>query len=313
MNISRSRLIVQHLFFLVLTYGGRFGLFLGSALPCFSCPYVTGCAGHCYLMGLQGFIGLSLGSKIFGMAGLQALMYFVLFVLLVALLGKTWCGWICPFGLVQDWLAILRKKLKIRESVISPRMMAGLGWIKYALLACLVIMPLLITTGFFHPDFQLPFCNICPAKVIMPLFAGETRYLSLDLTNTITTAFSASLLVITGIMLVGMFFKDRFFCIFCPLLALIHLLKPLNILRLVKLPHSCIGCGACRRACPMDIEKVYREKTKSDVQTASCINCGNCVEACASDRTLCLKWFGLKLVKSSKHLALGLKKKKHEN
>jgi polyferredoxin len=310
MLLTRARLIVQHLFFIILTYGGRFGISLGPSMPCFVCPYVSGCAGHCYLMGIQGFIGLGLGAKLFGLVGLKALGYFALFVLLVALLGKTWCGWICPFGLVQDWLSMLRKKLGVREGYISPRAMSGLGWVKYALLACLTIFPLFITAGLLHPDFNLPFCNICPAKAIMPLFAGDARYLSLDLTNAVTAAFSALLLIIAAITLVGSFFKDRFFCLFCPHLALIHLLKPLNALRLVKKPQSCHGCGSCRRACPMDIEKVYSEKAKSDVQAAECLNCGTCVEACASNRTLTLKWFGLKLLESSRRLALGIKKDK---
>jgi len=310
MVLSRVRLIVQHLFFIVLTYGGRFGIFLGSALPCFACPYVSGCGGHCYLMGLQGFIGFGLGAKLFGIAGLKALGYFALFVLLTALLGKAWCGWICPFGLVQDWLAMLRKKLGLRKSRISPWMMSRLAWIKYALLAYLIIVPALITLGLLHPDFTLPFCNICPAKAIMPLFAGDARYLALDLTNGITAVFSASLLIITALVLVGAFFRDRFFCIFCPLLALIHLLKPLTVLRLVKKPQSCIGCGTCRRVCPMDIENVYREKEKSGIQSADCLNCGTCVESCASNHALSLRWFGLKLIESSRRLALGLKKGK---
>ena len=261
-------------------------------------------------MGLQGFIGFGLGIKIFGFAGLQALGYFALFVLLVALFGKTWCGWICPFGLVQDWLALLRKKLGIRESRISPRIMTRLGWIKYALLAYLAVIPVLISAGLVHPDFNLPFCNICPAKAIMPLFAGETRYFSLDMTNTVTTVYSVLLLTITGIMLTGMFFKDRFFCVFCPLLALIHILKPLNALRLVKSPNTCSGCGSCRRVCPMDIEDVFREKKKRDVQVSACLNCATCVASCASGHTLSLRWFGLKLVESSRQLAHGLKRGK---
>jgi polyferredoxin len=183
-----------------------------------------------------------------------------------------------------------------------------LGWLQYGLLAYLVIVPVLVTSGFFHPDFYLPFCNICPAKALMPLFAGETRYLALDMTNTVTTVFSASLLVISGAMLAGMFFKDRFFCLFCPLLALIHLLKPLTALRLVKAPEFCRGCGACQRVCPMDIEKVHAEREKRDVQAGACLNCGRCLEACAADRALALKWFGLKLAESSRRLALGMKR-----
>jgi polyferredoxin len=182
-----------------------------------------------------------------------------------------------------------------------------LGRVKYGLLAYLALVPLLVTSGFLHPDFYLPFCNICPAKALMPLFAGEAKYLSLDMTNAVTTVFSASLLVISGAMLAGMFFKDRFFCLFCPLLALIHLLKPLTALRLVKDPGLCRGCGSCRRVCPMGIEEVYGEKEKRDVQTLDCLNCGRCVESCAADRALGLKWLGLKLVESSRRLALGLK------
>ena len=310
MQLSRIRLIIQHLSFILLTYGGRFGLYLSPALPCFSCPFVTGCGGHCYLMGLQGFIGFGLGAKMFGSAGFRVLGYFALFVTLVALLGKTWCGWICPFGLVQDWLAVLRKKLGVRKSRIAPQVMARLGWIKYALLISLAIIPVLVSVGIVHPDFELPFCSICPAKAIMPLFAGDSRYLSLDMTNAITIGFSALLLIITGIAVTGSFFRDRFFCIFCPLLALIHILKPLNALRLVKSPQSCTGCGSCRRVCPMDIEAVFREKEKCDVQAADCLNCGNCVENCAADKALSLKWLGLKLAVSSRLRALGLKRKK---
>jgi len=306
--LSRFRLLIQHLSFVALTYGGRFGLSLGPALPCFSCPYVSGCGGYCYLMGLQGYIGFGLGTTdLVGYAGLKALGYFALFILLVALLGKAWCGWVCPFGLVQDWLTAARKKLGWRESRIAPTTLDRLGWIKYALLAYLILIPMLVAAGRLHPDFNLPFCNICPAKALMPLFVGETKYLSLDTTNTITSTFSALLLIITGAMLVGMFIKDRFFCLFCPLLALIHLLKPVNALRLVKAPELCHGCGTCRRVCPMDIERVYQEKTKSDVETAECLTCGRCVESCPADRALGLRWLGWKLIESSRRRAVGLK------
>ena len=308
MRLTSLRLLVQHLSFVILVYGGRFGVSLGPALPCFACPYVAGCGGYCYLMGLQGYIGFGMGTGVFGPEGLRALGYFALFAALVAFWGKAWCGWVCPFGLVQDWLTALRKKLGWREAIISAPALAKLSRVKYVLLAYLVLAPPLVTSGLIHPDFYLPFCNLCPAKALMPLFAGETRYLALDMTNPVTTFFSTALLVISGGMLVGMFFKERFFCLFCPLLALIHLLKPLTFLRLVKAPQICHGCGACRRLCPLDIEKVYQERERADVQAGDCLNCGRCVESCPSDRALGFRWLGLKLVESSRRRALGWKR-----
>ena len=62
MTIFRWRQVTQAASFLLLTYGGRAGIHLGFALPCFSCPYVGGCGGYCFLMLFQrvGLFGLHL-------------------------------------------------------------------------------------------------------------------------------------------------------------------------------------------------------------------------------------------------------------
>jgi polyferredoxin len=243
-------------------------------------------------MGLQGYIGFGMSLVVLKSPHLwTALGWLVVFVVLTALLGKAWCGWVCPFGLIQDWLTALRNKLGIRERQLSPKAKSRLAPVKYALLVYLAVLPPLVTIGLLPEDFTLPFCNICPGKSLLPLFAGELAYLGLDMNNFVTFGFSLTLLIVTGLMLVGMFFKERFFCIFCPMLALIHLLKPLTVLRLVKEPKSCTGCGNCRRECPMDIDEVYRERISADVQTGECLSCGGCVEACPTDSTLKLKFF----------------------
>ena len=311
MRLKAFRLGIQHISFLVMMYGGRVGIHLGPAVPCFACPFVPGCGGFCYLMGLQGYIGFGMSAAaVSGAALFTAFGWFAVFVALIIVLGKTWCGWICPFGLLSDWITALRRKLGIRERLISPVAKKRLASIKYILLAFLIIIPPLATLGLLHEDFYLPFCNICPGKSLLPIFAGETKYLAIDFDNIVKTVFSIALLIITGGMLVGMFFKDRFFCIFCPLLAMMHLLKPLTLLRLVKEPSACIGCGNCRRACPMDIEEVYRERVSRDVQTEECIDCGSCTEACPSDSALGIHLSVVKLFVSSKKYAAGVVKNK---
>jgi polyferredoxin len=310
MPLKRYRLIIQHLSFLFLMYGGRAGAFIGSSVPCFACPYVNGCGGHCYLMGLQGYIGFGISlADFWGFEGLRALAYFVLFVVMVVLLGKIWCGFICPFGLFQDWLTMLRRKLGFSGMKIEPETMRKMGYVKYVLLVWIVVGPILINLDILHRDFYLPFCQmLCPGKPILPLFAGETRHLALDVTNLTTIIVTSSSLLITGGMLAAMFARARFFCIFCPLLAMIHLLKPITLLALKKEPSLCHGCGTCQRVCPMDVEEVYLEKKSSDVQTADCINCGECVGSCSSRGALRLSFAGKTIADSSRESSLGLGK-----
>jgi polyferredoxin len=305
-RLKLLRLAVQHLSFAILMYGGRLGIRLGPAVPCFSCPYVYGCGGNCYLMGLQGYIGFGLSwAQIWGFQGLRALFWLAVFVLLASLLGKLWCGWVCPLGLVSDWLTALRRRLGLRGLSFSPRLRSILAPVKYVLLGYLSLGPVLIGLGLLHPDFYLPFCQICPGKALLPLFEGETRYLALETTNAVTTALSATLAALSGLTVAGMFLKERFFCHFCPMLALFRLLAPLAAIRLVKEPRLCQGCGTCHRVCPMDVDEVWHERRPGRAQAGDCLGCGDCVGSCAAGGALGLRFLGRRLVSSSPGLARG--------
>ncbi len=299
--VLKIRLIVQHVMFVALTYGGRVGIDLGYALPCFSCPYVRGNGGGCYLMCLQGnWRGLQMSMANWTTSlGMDALGYLGLFFLLTMLLNKSWCGWICPFGTLQDWLTCLRKRMGVSESKYKWATRDRLKPIKWILLAYLVIVPLLIAHAGLHPDFNLPFCQICPAKPLMPLFAGEVRHLAIDLTNAVTLTFTVLSVAIAGGMLVGMFFKERFFCIFCPMLPLIHLVRKISPLRYEKRVEGCVGCGNCQRVCPVDIRDVYEKKSGKDALSEDCMLCLSCAESCPEDGVLSVKLFRWTLFSSS--------------
>lgn len=298
--LGNIRLLIQNFMFVIWTYGGRFGLNLGYSIPCFTCPYVSGCAGDCYLMALQGQWGLSLYlPELLSYKGAKAIIYFLFFAILSILLSKLWCGWICPFGTLQDWISKLRKKLGIREVEFSWQMRERLKPVKYVLLALLLMIPLLITYAGLHSDFRLFFCQICPAKPIMPLFTGETKYLALDFTNNITLVFSSISIIVAAGTLIGCFFKDRFFCMFCPMLPLIQMFKKLSFIRFEKSVHTCNGCGNCQRMCPVDIKDVHLEKTEKNVMSEDCMLCMKCIEACPEDKTLTVKFLNCNIFSSS--------------
>ncbi|MBN2534354.1 MAG: 4Fe-4S binding protein [Spirochaetales bacterium] len=312
MILGRLRFLIQSVSFFVLMYGGRIGLHLGYFLPCFACPYVGSCAGHCYLMAFQGpFWGLQIPFVQFlSTWGLRALAMFFGFILFVILLNKTWCGWICPFGTLQDWITGIRKKMGIRESQFSWKVMDLLTSIKYILLILLILIPVCIANTGLHKDFELFFCQICPAKILLPLFNGNISYFAMDFTNTITMAMTISALILCAGLLAGCFFKDRFFCLFCPLLAFISLFKKIGFIRLEKNTHLCTGCANCMRVCPVDAREVYMEKEKSSIRSPECIQCFKCVEACPRDNTLKVKFLKWTLYSSSKENAVIFFKRK---
>lgn len=309
--VERIRQVSQHIAFVILMYGGRIGIDLGHSLPCFSCPYVTGCAGHCYLMTLQrSYVGFQTGfDVIFSMGLFHMLWPFAVFLLFFLPLSKIWCAWICPFCLLQDWVTMIRKRLNIPESHWRRQTRKNLKPIKYVLLGLLIVIPLAIANFNLHPDWRLPFCRICPARVILPVFIGKFDYFHIDMTNPVTIGFTLTAMILTAGFLVGIFFKNRFFCIFCPMLALMHLFKRFSPVRFEKNVHTCTGCGNCERMCPVDIPDVHLEKQKKDVLIEDCMGCMTCVESCPVDHTLAFSFgfrrFRINLFSSSKKYFAG--------
>ena len=78
-------------------------------------------------------------------------------------------------------------------------------------------------------------------------------------------------------ILVSAFFLGRTFCKYlCPAGAWYALLSKLSPNRVLRNEGSCIGCGLCSKACPMNIDVAHSKKVKS----AECIGCRECVNAC---------------------------------
>lgn len=222
-------------------------------LNCYSCP---GAVAACPLGALQNALS-SLPNKL--------PLYIGGFLLLAGLLlGRVICGFLCPFGLLQELLHRLPGP-KIKKSRATRRLSA----LKYIVLLLFVIaLPLWYA---FAKGLPVPaFCKyICPAGTLeggFPLMALRPEY-----RPAAGLLFGWKALLCIGI-LAACAFLYRAFCRFlCPLGALYSLFSRLALLAVRVDDSRCNGCGRCTRTCEMDVRRVGDRE---------CIQCGRCIAQC---------------------------------
>ena len=193
------------------------------------------------------------------------------------LFGRAICGFLCPMGLIQDVMHLIRQKTKKKGIRIDEA-----GYAKFVPVRWMMII-LMFTLVFAGGEF----CALCPALATSPVMAGMQVSLCL----------SGFMMIF---VLVGSFFKRRIWCNICPLGYLIGLAHRISPFRIKKDTQACTECGACYEACPMGIKIIYTERQKRDVTDISCIMCGECVRCCPEDHALAVTFAGKKLYEASR-------------
>jgi len=298
-NLRSFRFWLQIGFFILFVYGGYFAISLGNNLPTFSCGFnQEGRAGVCFLLPMQHLLA-SNWSRLFGFMGIGVLIAFLTFALWFIFLNKAWCGYACPLGTIQDWITSLRTKLGVRHSRYSQEQFGKLKVIKYVLLALTVLIPLGIGGALLPHSMGTPFCEICPARMILPLFSGDTSQLTIDFSSNSTMILTSLGMLITGLFFVGAFVKKRFFCFFCPMSALLYLFSKPALLNLKKDGNKCTRCGDCYRVCDMEIKEIADDVEQSRIMQDDCIMCLKCVATCPEDGALKVTFIGMPIFEST--------------
>lgn len=189
-----------------------------------------------------------------------AFLYVVGFVGIIGVLtGRLVCGWICPFGFLQDILyKIPSPKLRL------PR------WARFGKYATLVLLAMLVPyiTGVHW------FSRLCPAGALegaVPLKLLPPR----GGLPPVGWFFWLKVGILVAFLL-WMVVTRRPFCrAACPLGAMYALLTPVSLYRMHVDKSKCTECGRCRRVCPVDIN-IYE-----NANSPECIRCLNCKKQCA--------------------------------
>lgn len=317
-DLNRFRFWLQLAMFALLVYGGYLAVDLGSRLPMFSCGFnQEGRAGVCYLLPLQHQLARP-WPQLFGFAGISVLTGFGVFFLWFIALNKGWCGYVCPLGTIQDWITALRRRLGARYSRYTQGQFRQLSRIKYLLLALMILIPLGIGGGWFSRDMGTPFCLICPARMILPMFTGDFSQFTIDFSSKTALVMTALGMGITGLFLAGAFVKKRFFCFFCPMSALHYLISKPALLKLKKDGDKCTRCGDCYTVCDMEIKEIADDIKTRDIMMDDCILCLKCVAACPEPGALKVNFASVTFFESTEagfikrsQKGIGLEQPKH--
>lgn len=223
-------------------------------LNCHSCPWALaacpiGVIGHFGSWWLFPFIAL-------GTIGLLGTIF-----------GRAICGWICPFGLLQDVL----HKIPSPKWVVRPWM----KYVKYVLLVgSVILVPILF--GLDTPAF---FCKLCPAATLesfIPRTLADKGFAGL-------LAGWLRLTVFVGFLVLAVVSLRSFCKIFCPIGAFLAICNRFSGFSIKHLQKSCPSCDLCLERCPMDIsiEEFHKNKSPLVVTTPDeCILCLQCTKSC---------------------------------
>ncbi|MCP3962269.1 MAG: 4Fe-4S binding protein [bacterium] len=175
-------------------------------------------------------------------------------VLLSLLLGRVFCGWLCPADLLFELAGKARNWAGIKTDVTFSR------GTKTAVLAAGVVAAVILGNQVF-------------AEIYPPRIVGAELYLWITFGT-----FGAGAWFFLALIAFEIFVSRRFWCRYvCPGGALYALLGRYRLLRLEVDPVACTECRLCNVSCELGLDPMGGRFGQD------CNNCGLCVRACGHD------------------------------
>ncbi len=209
---------------------------------------------------------------------------FIISVILALIFRRSFCGLICPFGALQEFFALLGKKLFGKQLIIPKSIDKPLRLLKYGVL--------LLTAGAAWYTAGLWMSPYDPWAAYAHLLEGISAVIE-------EFPLGFALLIIT---IIGSILYDRFFCKYlCPMGAFLAIVSKISPNKIKRNEDTCINCDICTEACPMNIEVAQLK----EINSSECINCQLCTLSCPKNGALEIK-FSKKLLTPLTFIVLSL-------
>jgi len=323
MNITVTRRIVQTLFLLFILYGGLLGVtkIFGEKIPELSEEDILAAEANENLQkdprldlylpirsckNTDKDAGVFKGCGMYMMTNIlqeQSILPYAIPLLLVVLfsvlLGRTWCGWACPIGFLQELADYVRGKFRLNYIKLSRKTNKIIRKIRFGWLATIFLVSFAVALPIFgsmRKELHNVNCLTCPTRYALQLFPKfDLTFMSFS--SPLYSLGSLILIFFLG-MLIMSFFIRRFWCRLCPNGTFLALFNKGCFTTKEKDLQKCTKCGICYQICPMDNEDVYTKKSKKVVNSKNCVMCFECVHKCPENDCLQVKIFGKTVARS---------------
>lgn len=220
------------------------------------------------------------------------------FLIFGVLIGKSLCGWVCPFGFIQDLVNLI----KVKKFEISLKTHEDMKYVKYLVLG----VTLFITTTFSlaklfktHGNYEramgifayAPFTAVSPAETLFATLPKMVQNFSktvmekpvLDVLAGVLDLpplFWTQLFILVGVLVLAAYIPRGWCKYLCPHGAIMATLNKFSFIGLKRDPVKCIKgeCRECVKACPMQVRIL--EQPWEKFSDPECIYCMICVDAC---------------------------------
>lgn len=238
-------------------YTGPLKVLCSPGMNCYSCP---GALGACPIGALQAV----LNSKQYHIA----LYVFGLLTVFGTVFGRLICGFLCPFGLLQDLLHKIPLPKKIRK-LPGEKYWRSLRFVVLGLFV--ILLPMLVHNllGIGDPWFCKYICPVGTLEAGIPLVI-----LNPELQGAIGWHYVWKIAILVLVLAASVVIYRPFCRYLCPLGAVYGFFNRFAIYRYRIDTEKCVECGACQNACKLDIP-VWKKPNSID-----CIRCGECRHAC---------------------------------
>jgi polyferredoxin len=163
--------------------------------------------------------------------------------------GRGFCGWACWTAAVLEWLPIKKK---------GP-VPVNLKRIRYIALAVSLLIPIVMVYFFNYNVMKDYFYR----KEMTWMFVSNGIYYAV------------------GIPLAFLLRDRRAFCkMVCPVSLVMKLPARVSVIKISPTGKECTECGACNRACPMDVDVMSFIRQGKKVRDTECILCDECRLVC---------------------------------